>query len=201
MGDAGVDVTAVLTAVLTAEDYVTLLGLVRSRSGLSYRAIARRAAANGDALPVSTLATMLARRTLPRRELVIAFLRACGVAAEQHSEWLATWDRLAAGGGRSGQLPGTASGQPLRPFQLPPPPPVLVGRERVMESLLKAVAAGGAVCVLEGAGGIGKSALALAPRQHPRCHNRPRTAWRRSSHRTRIAGDPNDAKINCDFRN
>jgi tetratricopeptide (TPR) repeat protein len=52
------------------------------------------------------------------------------------------------------------------PFQLPPPPTVIVGRTDETRQLLDAMRRGGAVCVVEGAGGIGKSALALHLSHH-----------------------------------
>ncbi|WP_283134341.1 helix-turn-helix domain-containing protein [Rhizohabitans arisaemae] len=72
----------------TPAEYVALLRLFRDRSGLTYRTIQRRAAENGDSLPASTLATMLTRDTLPRAELVSAFLRACGEPTVRVDAWL-----------------------------------------------------------------------------------------------------------------
>ncbi|MEV4754256.1 helix-turn-helix domain-containing protein [Micromonospora sp. NPDC049559] len=268
--DFGVDPTA----ATGPEQYVALLRRVRVQSGLTYRAIARRAQRDGKVLPPSTLATMLGRPTLPRRDLVSAMLRACEVPHDRAVVWLAVWSRLAAarsaayprrrpaaggtpveaprapqrheraplprataGGGPSagavtaaaptaygeraavlrlvpgertvgpsgagertvgpagagrGRVPGARPPHPRRssgadphragadphrlrvgvrrgedgwappvPYQLPPAPPLLVGREAEIERLAGAVATDGAVCVVEGAGGVGKSALAL----------------------------------------
>ncbi|WP_329101204.1 tetratricopeptide repeat protein [Micromonospora sp. NBC_01699] len=204
------------TIASSAAQYVALLRRVRDQSGLTYRAIARRAQANGEILPASTLATMFGRTTLPRRELVVALLRACDVPATRMGSWVRAWQRLAAerGKGRnplrllppvdaapgrtrppgaghpaeddngdgdrdgdgdagtvSGPVPGdgeppstTGPTAPVHrpvPFQLPPPPMVIVGRTAETRQLLDAMAADGAVCVVEGAGGVGKSALAL----------------------------------------
>ncbi|SCL44436.1 Predicted ATPase [Micromonospora citrea] len=234
------------------EQYVMLLRRVRDQSGLAYREIARRAQRNGDVLPASTLATMLGRSTLPRRDLVSALLRACDVPDDRASAWLAVWGRLAAaraattppsrerpsgrpghspvgpvarvtgpsgpvaapdtdgggptshtqrsaalrlipaggGIGSAGREPGRAaasggggrdrtvlrglpspavseplpeqggSGAPV-PYQLPPAPPLMTGRSAEVGRLLAATQADAAVCLLEGAGGVGKSALAL----------------------------------------
>ncbi|MCW3816377.1 tetratricopeptide repeat protein [Micromonospora sp. DR5-3] len=237
--DFGVDPT---TASCPAQ-YVALLRRVRDQSGLAYRAIARRAQRNGQVLPASTLATMLGRPTLPRRDLVVALLRACDVPDERASAWLTTWARLAAArpagrGAAPGErtiapgtgaptprsatpppdpgnpvtdphhgspvlrlVPGTgvprseparpgrsrvtgaggpdaeravpraqpwpspdqAAGgtRPPVPFQLPPAPPLIVGRGEETGQLHAATAQDGAVCVVDGAGGVGKSALAL----------------------------------------
>ncbi|GAB2930961.1 hypothetical protein GCM10027280_18190 [Micromonospora polyrhachis] len=169
----------------SAGQYVALLRQVRDRSGLTFRAIARRAAANGDVLPASTLATMFGRVTLPRRELVVALLRACDIPEDQIARWLTSWHRLAAGRSQRPAvlrlLPSTAerheparsadhelaprlapvtAGKPI-PFQLPPAPALLVGREAATARLAEAMTSAGAVCLVQGAGGIGKSALAL----------------------------------------
>ncbi|MGC9668330.1 tetratricopeptide repeat protein [Planosporangium sp. 12N6] len=219
--DSGLDPTG----VSTVERFVDLLRRLRAQSGLTYRTIARRAESNGDVLPASTLATMLGRRTLPRRDLVVALLRACDVPADRRAAWLAAWNALAttrstttvaapagrrpypavihpgprgaasrpdsgtvavtvamamagrhgsgdavpAGGRGTGPAPpaGTAA-----PFQLPPPPPIMIGRDAEAARLLAALTADRAVCIVDGPGGIGKSALALhvahqIARRHP----------------------------------
>ncbi|MEU3458010.1 tetratricopeptide repeat protein [Micromonospora sp. NPDC006766] len=239
VSDFGVDPTT----ASCPEQYVALLRRLRDQSGLAYRTIARRAQRNGDVLPASTLATMLGRSTLPRRDLVVALLRACDVPDDRAAAWLTTWARLSAartvgrgaapeqrppgaghrsvtppsppdpmasvtaaprgspmlrlvpgtGGprdvpGRLGQVrvagaggpdperehiappalawpapdhsPADGSRLPV-PFQLPPAPPFLVGREAENARLIAAAARDGAICVVEGAGGVGKSALAL----------------------------------------
>ncbi|MGW0434774.1 tetratricopeptide repeat protein [Micromonospora sp. NPDC003197] len=173
------------TATSSAGQYVALLRQVRDRSGLTFRAIARRAEANGDVLPASTLATMFGRVTLPRRELVVALLRACEVPDDQIARWLTSWHRLAAARGQrpavlhlvpspterhepawSAAAPETprpapvVAGAPV-PFQLPPPPAMLVGREAETARLYEVTTNAGAVCLVQGAGGIGKSALTL----------------------------------------
>ncbi|MEV4629478.1 hypothetical protein AB0J90_24765 [Micromonospora sp. NPDC049523] len=162
------------TAASSAAQYVALLRQVRDQSGLAYRVIARRARANGDVLPASTLATMFGRATLPRRELVVALLRACDVPATRMTTWLTAWQRLAADRdvrpnplrllppAESAALvdspPRVAGGVP---FQLPPPPMVIVGRGDETRRLLGTMGGDGAVCLVAGAGGVGKSALVL----------------------------------------
>ncbi|MFG3714631.1 tetratricopeptide repeat protein [Micromonospora sp. NPDC047730] len=247
--DFGVDPTT----ATSPEQYVRLLRRVRDQSGLAYREIARRAQRNGDVLPASTLATMLGRSTLPRRDLVSALLRACDVPDDRATAWLAVWGRLAAArtaatpptatrarsSGRPGHSPigpaarvngpsgpvggpdttgagprshpqrsaalrlipaggGTGSAGPERgrvaasgggrdravlrglswpaasepppvesgsgtpvPYQLPPAPPMMTGRSAEVGQLLTATETDAAVCLVEGAGGVGKSALAL----------------------------------------
>ncbi|MEU4680371.1 tetratricopeptide repeat protein [Micromonospora sp. NPDC023737] len=246
--DFGVDPTT----ASSPERYVMLLRRVRDQSGLAYREIARRAQRTGDVLPASTLATMLGRSTLPRRDLVSALLRACGVPDDRVTAWLAVWGQLAAArtatkplvatprrsprrsgqtiAGRSARIaaasgsaapgaeevgpashtegsaalrlvpaggdtppagpqrrradrPGAARNRAVLrglprptadearpmddgpdvpvPYQLPPAPPLMVGRSAEIGRLLASAEADAAVCLVEGAGGVGKSALAL----------------------------------------
>ncbi|HEV7709357.1 MAG TPA: tetratricopeptide repeat protein [Asanoa sp.] len=144
----------------TAEEFVVLLRRVRDRSGLSYRTIAKRAELAGAVLPASTLATMLARQTLPRRELVTAVLMACEVPPAAVRQWIAAWERLAEGAGSVVVLDPEPAERPAQvPFQLPPAPPVLVGRDDELDRLADAQPPG--VWLLTGAGGVGKSALAV----------------------------------------
>ncbi|WP_176985278.1 ATP-binding protein [Asanoa ishikariensis] len=142
----------------TAEEFVVLLRRVRDRSGLSYRTIAKRAEVAGAVLPASTLATMLARQTLPRRELVTAVLTACEVPPAAVRQWIAVWERLAEG---AAPEPEPAERPVQVPFQLPPAPPVLVGRDDELDRLAEGLAQPPGVWLLTGAGGVGKSALAV----------------------------------------
>ena len=57
-------------------------------SGLTYRELTARADAVGDVLPRSTVANMLSRTTVPREELVAAFVRACGCGPGATETWL-----------------------------------------------------------------------------------------------------------------
>ncbi|WP_117210554.1 hypothetical protein [Allorhizocola rhizosphaerae] len=77
-----------------AIEYVAALREVKDSSGLTYRRIQRRAAAAGAWLPASTLGTALNRETLPRPELVDAFLTACDLDREQIKHWLDARSRL-----------------------------------------------------------------------------------------------------------
>ncbi|WP_432120001.1 helix-turn-helix domain-containing protein [Streptomyces sp. bgisy032] len=60
---------------------------LKAWSGLTYREIAARAQRNGDSLPSSTLATVLGRATLPREDVVRAFVRVCG-GEDETDAWL-----------------------------------------------------------------------------------------------------------------
>ncbi|MBG6103640.1 hypothetical protein IW249_004054 [Micromonospora vinacea] len=77
-------------------EFVDLLRQLKDRSGLTYRQLEQRAAAAGDVLARSTAADILRRSTLPRPEVVAAFVRACG-AEDQVETWLRARHRLAAG--------------------------------------------------------------------------------------------------------
>lgn len=79
----------------SSAEYVQLLRRLKNRSGLSYRDLARRAAASGDPLPASSIATMLGRESLPREAMVSALVRACGGSADEIALWVAERKRLA----------------------------------------------------------------------------------------------------------
>ena len=68
--------------------FVAELRRLRAWSGLSFRQLERRASATGDTLPYSTAATMLGRNRLPREELLVAFLRACGLDEGERQHWV-----------------------------------------------------------------------------------------------------------------
>ncbi|WP_327026412.1 helix-turn-helix transcriptional regulator [Micromonospora sp. NBC_01739] len=95
--------------------FVDLLRRLKDRSGLTYRQLEQRAAAAGDVLARSTAADLLRRSTLPRPEVLAAFVRACG-AQDQVERWLRARDRLAAGPYAGPELISTTS----VPEDLPP---------------------------------------------------------------------------------
>ncbi|HLU73860.1 MAG TPA: helix-turn-helix domain-containing protein [Nonomuraea sp.] len=66
-------------------------------SGLSFRQLERRASAAGDVLPYSTASTMLGRDRLPREELLVAFVRACGLGGDDVLRWVSVRAEIAAG--------------------------------------------------------------------------------------------------------
>ncbi|MFG1871082.1 helix-turn-helix domain-containing protein [Micromonospora arborensis] len=77
-------------------EFIEMLRQLKDRSRLTYRQLEQRAASAGDVLARSTAADILRRSTLPRPEVVAAFVRACG-AEEQVEAWLRARHRLAAG--------------------------------------------------------------------------------------------------------
>ncbi|MEJ3749425.1 helix-turn-helix domain-containing protein [Actinomycetes bacterium KLBMP 9797] len=158
-------------------EFVVRLRRRRMVAGLSYRELARRARQAGDWLPPSTVATMLHRSTLPGRELVAAYIRACGGGDAEVAAWLAARARVAAtavGGPDPAPDRVVTGGVPLDrvvPRQLPPDPAALVGRvAQVAEMDAAADGPGSALLVVTGPPGVGTSALAVhwAHRQRAR---------------------------------
>lgn len=84
-----------------AAEFVAAMRTLRARTDLSYRVLERRAAKAGTPLPSSTISGALSRDTLPRADLLAAFLRACGADEATVERWLAARADLAA----SGQAP------------------------------------------------------------------------------------------------
>ncbi|WP_158681175.1 helix-turn-helix domain-containing protein [Streptomyces viridochromogenes] len=81
---------------------------LKAWSGLTYREIAARAHRNGDTLPPSTLAAVLGRATLPREDVVRAFVRVCG-GEDETDAWL--WARSGIAGAIGAPVgPGGAPG-------------------------------------------------------------------------------------------
>jgi hypothetical protein len=87
--------------IRTAAELNAELRELKARSRLTYRQLEERAARQGELLPRSTLADVLRHGTLPRPELLTAFIRACG-EGDAVEEWLAARRRAA---GEPGQTP------------------------------------------------------------------------------------------------
>ncbi|GAA2661789.1 hypothetical protein [Streptomyces vastus] len=77
--------------------FMAALRRLKAWSGLSYRQLERRATAAGHTLPYSTAATMLGRERLPREELVVAFVTACGVREDEAEAWVDARTTIACG--------------------------------------------------------------------------------------------------------
>ncbi|MFE7566772.1 hypothetical protein ACFU76_07370 [Streptomyces sp. NPDC057539] len=82
------------TAARTPAEFVAMMRQLRSRADLSFRRLERLASEAGDTLPQTTIAGVLARQDLPREEVLIAFVRACGGDAAAIDAWLDTRRRL-----------------------------------------------------------------------------------------------------------
>ncbi len=80
-------------AAQNAAEFIQEMRRLKERSGLTYRQLEEKAAAQGDTLPRSTLANALSGRSLPRPELLAAFVRACG-AGDRVTEWTAARHHL-----------------------------------------------------------------------------------------------------------
>ncbi|HEY3632582.1 MAG TPA: tetratricopeptide repeat protein, partial [Jatrophihabitantaceae bacterium] len=126
----------------------------------SFGSLARR-----SAVPRSTLADALSARrdTLPRLDVVSAFVTACGVGAATADTWRAAWRRIEVGPAPRNAARSLGSGAAPRPRELPYVAPELVGRADAVavldaglrsESLRRVVA----IC---GTAGVGKTALAV----------------------------------------
>ncbi|BAU86191.1 hypothetical protein SLA_5310 [Streptomyces laurentii] len=87
-------------------EFIACLQALKDWSGLTYRQLSARAEARGDVLPRSTVANMLARTTVPRAELLAAFVRACGATPEAVAEWEAVRKELAVRGRSEPPSPG-----------------------------------------------------------------------------------------------
>ncbi|MGW0701800.1 helix-turn-helix domain-containing protein [Streptomyces sp. NPDC002867] len=103
-----------------AAEFVAALQALKDWSGLTYRELTSRADAVGDVLPRSTVANMLGRATVPREELVAAFVRACGCDPGDLDTWLRVRKELARGERQASETPDAA-----------PPASEAAGREAV----------------------------------------------------------------------
>lgn len=81
---------------LDAAGFVESMRRLKECSGLTYRELEERAARNGDVLARSTLADILRRTSLPRPDVLAAFVRACG-DGQRVGAWLDARNRIAAG--------------------------------------------------------------------------------------------------------
>jgi hypothetical protein len=91
-GDAGMPDP---TELSTAAKFVDAMRRLKLWTGWGYRRLEKRAVAAGQSLPRSTLTVALARATLPREDLVEAFVRACGCDDDQTARWIAARRRIA----------------------------------------------------------------------------------------------------------
>lgn len=92
----------------TPAEFVATMRRLRSWADLSYRQLERKAEDAGDVLPRATISGALTRGDLPREELLIAFVRACGGDAATVDAWVDARRRLAMSG--EPLAPGTDDG-------------------------------------------------------------------------------------------
>ncbi|MEV2256273.1 hypothetical protein AB0I94_37985 [Streptomyces sp. NPDC050147] len=127
--------------------FMAELRRLKAWSGLSYRELERAAAAAGEVLPYSTAATMLRRDRLPRETVLVAFVVACGLDADETRRWVAARRELAMGAQSS--APPVTPVAPVTPATPAAEAPVQRRRPRLR---LAVVGAATAVAVLVGAG-------------------------------------------------
>ncbi|MGW0656886.1 ATP-binding protein, partial [Streptomyces umbrinus] len=171
-----------------AAAFVASLRRLKEASGLTYRQLEARAAERGEVLSHSTLAGALNRVSLPRAELVSAFVRACGCSAEERGAWLAARRQLSAGRAASRARTGTpapritpsghsldphpldqhpydAPRAPVTPAQLPAGSSAFTGRQAELAELLSLSpdhdSAALVIAAIDGMAGVGKTALAV----------------------------------------
>ncbi|WCN83961.1 ATP-binding protein [Micromonospora sp. LH3U1] len=158
-------------------EFIAALRQLRAWSDLSYRQLARRAEAAGEVLPASTTASMLARASLPRSDIVATFVRACGLDGAAVATWVAARNALAAATARpDGAAPVThdapqpaPDGGPV-PAMLPADIADFTGREEHVVPLYEHLSGptgpgrrhhAPAIATISGMGGVGKTALAV----------------------------------------
>lgn len=100
------------------EQFFAVMRRLRQWADLSYRELEKRANAAGHVLPRATLSGALARRDLPREELLTAFVHACGLSGQDAAAWLEARRRLAVA---TEPLPVRAGGRRGRPYRSPIP--------------------------------------------------------------------------------
>jgi hypothetical protein len=89
----------------TPAELVEALRRLKRWTGVGYRQLAKRAAVAGQALPRSTLTVALNRSTLPREDLIAAFVRTCGCDEAEVAAWVAARRRIAAATSPTGPAP------------------------------------------------------------------------------------------------
>ncbi|WP_344900220.1 hypothetical protein [Actinomadura meridiana] len=83
------------------QELARLLAEQQTRADASIRELERRAdRAGGPRLPRATCADILAGHRFPKKAVMVAFLRACGVPEDQLPRWERAWERVAIAQGR-----------------------------------------------------------------------------------------------------
>ncbi|MFI0453214.1 peptidoglycan-binding protein [Actinomadura sp. 6N118] len=149
-------------AARTVPQFMECLRELKQWSGLTYRQLERQAIRRGRYLPHSTIAGALSRNRLPRRELLIDFVTACGCPPDEVARWTAARAALDAGANPSVAIDhpkvaeNTDSPQPLEPKPRLSARPV--NRERSIAVLM-------AVAVVVATAAASAPAVSSGPRQ------------------------------------
>ncbi|PRY01702.1 helix-turn-helix domain-containing protein [Allonocardiopsis opalescens] len=128
------------SAAIDEASFVAELRRLRTWSGLSFRQLERRASTAGDVLPSSTAATMLGKNRLPREDLLVTYVRACGLDGDDLKQWVITRALIAAG---TPATPAAVSAPVHHPT--PPPRPASRWRPAIAAAALALAFAAGAV--------------------------------------------------------
>jgi len=85
-----------LGAVSTRDGLARCMQTVRTRADMSLRTLEAMTRRSDNPLSKTTVAEMLKGERFPRKAMMIAFLRACGVKDDSMELWLRAWERVAA---------------------------------------------------------------------------------------------------------
>jgi tetratricopeptide (TPR) repeat protein len=144
----------------SSSEFVAQLRRLKSRTGLSFRDIERRARQRGYSLPMSTVASALNRDTLPHGELIGMLLRTLDLPEGEVARWLEVRQSLAEGPpARESESRSLTAPCLLPPAQLP-----LVGRDEeihVAGRSLKVADNASQCLIITGPAGVGKTSLAV----------------------------------------
>ncbi|MEW2086262.1 helix-turn-helix domain-containing protein [Streptomyces sp. NPDC005283] len=135
----------------SSAEFVARMQELKDWSGLTYRELTARAEAAGDVLPRSTVANMLSRSTVPREELVVAFVRACGCGPGATESWLRVRKELTRRERQAVEVPAYGTGGqeagPGPEMAVPPEPARRSWRSRVRWPAVVALGATAVVAV------------------------------------------------------
>ncbi|GAA3046077.1 helix-turn-helix domain-containing protein [Streptomyces glomeratus] len=137
----------------SARELVACMRQLKEWSGLTYRQLSARSERAGDVLPSSTLADTLTRSTMPRAEVLGAFVRACGCDRDEVAVWLSVRTRICeaavspAGDEAVGWPPEEHGPGPDEAPAPRPPAPLFRERHRIL-------AVAGALAVVLGVAGL-----------------------------------------------
>ncbi|MEU6370063.1 helix-turn-helix transcriptional regulator [Streptomyces sp. NPDC046931] len=136
-----------------ARELVASMRQLKEWAGLTYRQLSARSERAGDVLPSSTLADTLSRSTMPRAEVLAAFVRACGCDRDEVAVWLSVRTHICeavvspAGDEADGWPPEEDGAGPEGAPTSHPSAPLSRGRNRIL-------AVAGALAVALGVAGV-----------------------------------------------